>query len=74
MSQSKIELAVGENPQKLLSSKAFLKKWLNVHEHCSYATIFQHPMFILPWYAVFAPEWQPVLIMSWDINDKLKGL
>jgi CelD/BcsL family acetyltransferase involved in cellulose biosynthesis len=68
------ELFSDEEVFEQIDDQAFRKQWLDLHEQCEYATIFQHPSYIITWYKTYRRVCHPILITSKNEGNQLKGL
>ena len=70
----RLEIIYGTPAFAFLQDNEFIKKWLNLYDKCSFATVFQNPGFACSWYEIYASEWQPLIIANWDLDGNLVAL
>lgn len=68
-----VRLAIGKEAMDLVTNPAFQKKWQSLYDACNWATIFQSPQFVIPWYSLYHNKYDPILIYTYE-DDELTGL
>ncbi|RZA35832.1 MAG: hypothetical protein EOP92_08550, partial [Lysobacteraceae bacterium] len=70
----KLSLLTGREAVELAQSPAFQAKWKRLYASCIWATGFQHPDFVLPWYALYQERFLPVIVLAESAGGELQGL
>ena len=63
----------GSHALEVLEDPAFQSEWRALHASCPWATVFQSPRFVLPWYRLYFKTQEPVVIRK-QSGDALVGL
>ncbi|WP_158859267.1 GNAT family N-acetyltransferase [Lunatibacter salilacus] len=71
--QSKIELLIGEEVTAFIEDPVFLRKWKELYDTCTWATVFQSSEFVKNWYSIFTHKYLPILV-KFEKEDELAGL
>lgn len=74
MSAQRVDLLIGQSAHQVLSDTRFLAAWQSLQDRCPYATYFQSPAFVRPWYQVYEAAYQPVMVRFTSADDELTGL
>lgn len=71
-----MNLAIHTGSQALahLHSEDFLLQWGLLYDACPWATAFQHPDFVTPWYELYQDRFVPVLVLAEAADHSLAGL
>jgi CelD/BcsL family acetyltransferase involved in cellulose biosynthesis len=64
----------GKQALSLVSSEEFRAQWMSLYDACPWATGFQHPDFVLPWYELYQDRFLPVVVVRQAENGSLSGL
>lgn len=56
------------------STDEFLAQWMALYEACPWATGFQHPDFVMPWYELYGDRFLPVIVAGRGEDGTLSGL
>ncbi len=59
---------------ELLADPTFRRGWESLIDACAWATPFQSPGFVLTWFAAYARQFSPVVILRRDSQGELDGL
>ncbi len=52
----------------------FRNDWIALCGRCPWATVCQHPDFVLPWYRLYADTFLPVVVLARSARGELRGL
>jgi CelD/BcsL family acetyltransferase involved in cellulose biosynthesis len=71
-----LHIEIGINALDRLQSENFLSKWNVLVDSCPWATAYQGPDFVLPWYQLYQNSYLPVIVYMEEENenDGLAGL
>ena len=71
-----MNLAIHTGSQALahLHTENFLLQWGLLYDACPWATAFQHPDFVTPWYELYQDRFVPVIAFAEDSDHSLIGL
>jgi CelD/BcsL family acetyltransferase involved in cellulose biosynthesis len=58
----------------LLAEESFRAEWSALAAQCPWATAFQSPAFAVDWYRTYVQQFQPIFILSRNIEGRLTGL
>lgn len=64
----------GTEADAALHDADFVARWLTLLQRCPYATVFQRPEFVRPWYSTYRREWEPIVLLSRATSGELTGL
>lgn len=67
-------LLIGPQAESILSDPVFIREWEELQSECTYATAFQGPAFVRAWYTTYGVVWQPVIVISRNVDGRLGGL
>ncbi len=70
----KVEFVQGQAAEELLAHDAFRAQWSSLWHDCPWATMFQSPAYVATWYSVYRERFQPVLVLTRDLQGRLAGL
>jgi CelD/BcsL family acetyltransferase involved in cellulose biosynthesis len=66
-------LRSGDDVIAQLNDPGFMGQWRALHAQCPWATGYQHPDYVGPWYRLYGHRYRPLLL--WSVADgKLTGL
>lgn len=71
---TRLTILTGRKAIHCLASKIFQSKWKTLCDVCPWATAYQHPDFVAPWYELYYPTFSPVVIAAEGVNGSLEGL
>jgi CelD/BcsL family acetyltransferase involved in cellulose biosynthesis len=63
----------GAEADTALRDADFIARWQALLERCPYATVFQRPEFVRPWYSTYRREWEPILLVARESSGDLTG-
>lgn len=63
----------GADADTALRDADFIARWQALLERCPYATVFQRPEFVRPWYSTYRREWEPILLVAREPSGELTG-
>jgi len=63
----------GTEADTALCDADFIARWQELLERCPYATVFQRPQFVRPWYSTYRREWEPILLVAREASGDLAG-
>ncbi|TCS34312.1 CelD/BcsL family acetyltransferase involved in cellulose biosynthesis [Paucimonas lemoignei] len=69
-----LAIYTGKQAVSLAAADEFLSQWLALYEACPWATGFQHPDFVMPWFKLYGDRFLPVIVAGRDDNGTLTGL
>lgn len=69
-----IVIAKGAEADTVLADPAFRERWAALHADCPWSSVFQSPGFLIPWYRVYRPVFEPVLAWRETAGGGLTGL
>jgi CelD/BcsL family acetyltransferase involved in cellulose biosynthesis len=69
-----LRIEVGMNALDLLRSESYLSKWNGLVNSCPWATAYQGPDFVLPWYQLYQDRYLPVIVYMEEEDGELAGL
>lgn len=69
-----LELLSGDDALKCVNSDEFQSKWKALYARCPWAVASLHPDFVVPWYRLYAPGFQPVVVLEETGDGALAGL
>lgn len=70
----KLVLHTGNQALTHVSTKDFQLRWAALYGGCPWATAFQHPDFVVPWYELYSANFLPVVVSAEDEDNALTGL
>lgn len=73
MHTSSATLLRGAEADASLRDTDFIARWQALLERCPYATVFQRPEFVRPWYSTYRREWEPILLIARETSGELAG-
>jgi CelD/BcsL family acetyltransferase involved in cellulose biosynthesis/RimJ/RimL family protein N-acetyltransferase len=74
MSATPAILMRGAQAHAAMQNEEFVTHWLALLEGCPYATPFQRPEFVRPWYSTYRGSWEPIVLLARDVAGDLTGL
>src|SRR4051794_34889390 len=69
-----ITLVADAEAARLLRDPAFRSQWNSLYERCPWATVFQTPAFLDPWFEIYGDAHQPLLVIGRRSEESLAGL
>ncbi len=69
----KVETLRGDAARSRANSADFQRDWEELLTKCPWATVYQSPKFVLPWYEAYKETSEPVLVFGFE-NGRLAGL
>jgi CelD/BcsL family acetyltransferase involved in cellulose biosynthesis len=63
----------GAEADAALHDPDFIARWQALLPRCPYATVFQRPEFVRPWYSTYRREWEPILLVAREASGDLAG-
>jgi CelD/BcsL family acetyltransferase involved in cellulose biosynthesis len=69
-----VDLSQGHRAYQCLHEEGFKAEWLRLVSNCGYATYFQSPEFVIPWYDTYRSEYQPVIARGTDQHGSVVAL
>jgi CelD/BcsL family acetyltransferase involved in cellulose biosynthesis len=69
-----LQIEVGMNALDRLRSASYLSKWNVLANSCPWATAYQGPDFVLPWYQLYQSQYLPVIVYMEEDDGELAGL
>lgn len=69
-----LALYIGNQALAQGDAPAFHAKWNALHACCPWATGYQHPDFVMPWYQLYQAAFLPVMVVMENEDHSLAGL
>lgn len=69
-----LELLSGDDALERVNSDQFQSKWKALYARCPWAVASLHPDFVVPWYRLYTPGFQPVVVLKETGDGALAGL
>ncbi|MDB5824859.1 MAG: hypothetical protein JWR21_3563 [Herminiimonas sp.] len=69
-----LQIEVGMSALGRLQAERFLSQWKVLVDSCPWATVYQGPDFVLPWYQLYQNRYVPVVVTMEEENGELSGL
>jgi len=59
-----MEVNVFENDklEDIFRNDLFINNWIEIYNKCEWATVFQHPSFVISWYRIYKEKFSPIFI------------
>jgi CelD/BcsL family acetyltransferase involved in cellulose biosynthesis len=69
-----VVIHTGNQAMTHMASEEFRSQWRLLYDACAWATAFQHPDFVMPWYELYQDKFLPVLVVAEAEDHSLTGL
>ena len=69
-----LKLLIGADAIECAGAEDFQSKWKALHEVCPWATAYQHPDFVFPWYEIYQSIFLPIIVYEENAAGFLVGL
>ena len=74
MGAAPVTVLRGTEANAAIHNADFISQWVTLVQGCPYATAFQRPEFVRPWYSIYRREWEPIVVVARNELEQITGL